>query len=85
MRILLKILFGSLLLVLVVALGTEVVALHRSALPLPAQTSPPVVVVRKSTTVPMPPKMVRTVATHRPAPTKLRKATLPVHNKAPAN
>ena len=61
MRILLKILLGSLLLVLIVALGTEVVALHRSALPLPSQTAQPVV-VRKSPTAPMPPKTVRPVA-----------------------
>ncbi|GAB3865815.1 hypothetical protein GCM10028824_05270 [Hymenobacter segetis] len=84
MRTLLKLLLGSLLLVLIVALGTEVVALHRSALPLPTQTTSPVV-VRKSTTAPMPPKMVRPVADHRPPPTKLRKAALPVHDKAPAN
>ena len=66
MRTLLKILLSGLLLVLLVALGTEVVALHRSALPLFAQTAPPVV-VRKSTTVPMPPKTVRPVAVHYPS------------------
>ena len=84
MRTLLKILLSGLLLVLLVALGTEVVALHRSAPALLAQAAPPVV-VRKSTTAPMPPKMVRPVATHRPPPTKLRKAAVPTHNKAPAN
>jgi hypothetical protein len=83
-RTLLKLLLGSLLLVLIVALGTEVVALHRSALPLPDQGNPPVV-VRKSTTAPMPPKTVRPVAIHHAAPLKLRKSALPAHNKAPAN
>ncbi|GAB3847388.1 hypothetical protein GCM10028822_08740 [Hymenobacter terrigena] len=81
MHTLLKILLSSLLLVLLVALGTEVVALHRIALP--GQTTPPVV-VRKSTTAPMPPKTVRPVAIRRPPPTKLRKAALLPHNKAPA-
>lgn len=60
MRILLKILLGSLLLVLIMALGTEVVALYHSALPLPTKTAPPVV-VRKSPTTLMPPKTVRPV------------------------
>ncbi|MBH8569148.1 hypothetical protein KB206_09660 [Microvirga sp. STS02] len=82
MRTLLKILLGSLLLVLIVALGTEVVALHRIAPALTAQTAP--VVVRKSTTAPVPPKTVRPVATHRP-PCKLRKTALPIHHNAPAN
>ncbi|MDB5268923.1 MAG: hypothetical protein JWP58_1963 [Hymenobacter sp.] len=82
MRTLLKILLGSLLLVLLVALGTEVVALHRIALP--NQSVSPVV-VRKSTTAPMPPKTVRPVVTHHPPPAKPRKTALPVHNKAPAN
>ncbi|GAB2871631.1 hypothetical protein [Hymenobacter ruber] len=84
MRTLLKLLLGSLLLVLLVALGTEVVALHRSAPALLAQTAPPVV-VRKSTTAPAPPKTVRPVVVHRPSPLKLRKAVTPAHNKAPAN
>ncbi|MGY3087335.1 hypothetical protein ACVWYF_000361 [Hymenobacter sp. UYAg731] len=91
MRTPLKILLGSLLLVLIVALGTEVVALHRSALPLPAQTAlpgtTPPVVVRKSPTAPMPPKTVRpvVVVVHRPPPARPRKAAAPVHHNAPAN
>ena len=88
MRTLLKILLGSLLLVLIVALGTEVVALHRSALPLPAQTTlpgtTPPVVVRKSLTAPMPPKTVRPLAARQPPPTRPRKAAAPVHHNAPA-
>lgn len=84
MRTLLKILLGSLLLVLLVALGTEVVALHRSALPLPGQTAPPMV-VRKSTTAPMPPKTVRLVVVHSPLPARPRNAAVPVPHNAPAN
>ncbi|MBU6121681.1 hypothetical protein [Hymenobacter siberiensis] len=84
MRTLLKILLGSLLLLLLVALGTEVVALHRSALPLPGLTAPPMV-VRKSTTAPMPPKTVRLVVAHHSSPIKTRESALPAHNKAPAN
>ena len=79
MRILLTILLTGLLLVLVVALGTEVVALHHAD---PPSLAPPVV-VRKSTTAPVPPKLVRRV---RP-----RLAGLPKHQalvrwqaKAPA-
>ena len=49
MRILLKVLFAALLLVLVVAVGTEVVALHRSTTTMgPAVPAYPVVVVRKA-------------------------------------
>ena len=85
MRILLKILLSSLLLVLIVALGTEVVALHRNALPPPAPGTPPVV-VRKSSTAPEPPKTVRAVGPHPPAFFFLRKhyKTNPQH-KAPAS
>jgi hypothetical protein len=81
-RTLLKILLASLLLVLIVALGTEVVALHRIALP--AQTAPPVV-VRKSTTAPMPPKRVRQVVIHLPQSPKPHKAVPSVQQKAPTN
>ncbi len=59
MRILLKILLTGLLLVLIVALGTEVAALRRNALP--ALLGPPVV-VRKSATAAVPRKSVRLVA-----------------------
>lgn len=83
MRTLLKILLGSLLLMLLVALGTEVVALHRNTLPLPGQTAPPMV-VRKSTTAPMPPKTVRLVVVHRPLPARSPDAAVPVHHNAPA-
>ena len=84
MRILLKILLGSLLLVLLVALGTEVVALHRSALAVPDQAPPPVV-VRKSATALVPPKTVRLVVFHRPPPDHSRKVPAPVHHNAPAD
>lgn len=59
-HLLLRFLFISLLLVLAVAVGTEVAALHRKARP---ATDPAVapVVVRKSTVVPMPHKSVHTV------------------------
>ena len=59
-RILLRFLFVSLLLVLVVALGTEVAALHHRARP---TTGPPVVpvVVRKSSAAPAPRKSVHLV------------------------
>lgn len=80
MRILLKILLSSLLLVLVIAVGTEVVALHRNALPPPNQTTP-TVVVRKSTTAPVPLKTVRPVIGHSPAFFWLRKGR---KHKAPA-
>ncbi|GAB3588371.1 hypothetical protein [Hymenobacter daeguensis] len=72
MRILLKILLSSLLLVLIIAVGTEVVALHRGPVPPLDQTAAPVV-VRKSTTAPMPPKTVRPVLGHRPSFFWLRK------------
>ena len=58
MRILLKIAITGLLLLLVVALGTEVVALHRGALaPVPLSTHP--VVVRKVLNSAEHPKTVR--------------------------
>ena len=58
MRILLKILIAGLLLVLVVAVGTEVVALHRDAIPvLPYPTA--TLVVRKATGTAAPLKTVR--------------------------
>jgi hypothetical protein len=79
-RILLKILLSSLLLVLIIAVGTEVVALHRSTLPPAGQASPPVV-VRKSTTAPMPLKTVRPVPGHPPSFFWLRKGQ---KHKAPA-
>ncbi|MBO2010950.1 hypothetical protein [Hymenobacter negativus] len=72
MRILLKILLSSLLLVLIIAVGTEVVALHRTALSPLDQHAPPVV-VRKSTTAPIPLKTVRPVLGHRPSFFWLRK------------
>ena len=50
-RLLLGFLFVGLLLVLVVALGTEVAALHRRPRPVPGQAIAPVV-VRKSSAVP---------------------------------
>ena len=81
MRILLKILLSSLLLVLIIAVGTEVAALHRNDLPPPDSTAPPVV-VRKSTTAPVPLKVVRPVMGHPPAFFWLRKGPKP---KAPAN
>ena len=71
MHTLLKILFGSLLLVLIMALGTEVVALYHHALPLPAKTAPPVV-VRKSPMALMPPKTVRPVVAHQSPPAQPR-------------
>jgi hypothetical protein len=84
-RILLKILLSSLVLVLILALGTEVVALHRNALPPPDPDTPPVV-VRKSATAPEPPKTVRVVGPHPPAFFFLRKhyKTKQQH-KAPAS
>lgn len=81
MRILLKILLTGLLLVLVVALGTEVVALHHTALP--ALLGPPVV-VRKSATAAVPPKSVRRLAWPKPAHTA-HKSISTLHKKAPAN
>ena len=80
MRILLKILLSSLLLVLIIAVGTEVVALHRNALSPLDQTTPPVV-VRKSTTAPVPLKTVRPVVRHRASFFWLRKGR---KHKAPA-
>ena len=64
MRIVLKILFTCLLLVLAVALGTEVAALHRAALPIPARVLPPVV-VRKAAYASTPPKTVRPLSGRR--------------------
>ena len=58
MRTPLKIVFAGLLLLLVVALGTEVVALHRGALtPVPLSTHP--VVVRKALYLAKHPKTVQ--------------------------
>ena len=57
MRILLRFLFVSLLLVLVVVLGTEVAALRHRSRPVPGQP----VVVRKSSAVPPAHKSVHTV------------------------
>ena len=56
----LKFIMAGLLLVLAVALGTEVAALHRLA---PPQTAGPVV-VRKATHRPAPIKIVRPVPPH---------------------
>ena len=57
MRVLLKILLSGLLLVVLLAVGAEVVALHHSKLPDPAQASP-AVVVRKAARDNTPPKSV---------------------------
>ena len=58
MRTLLKIVFAGLLLLLVLALGTEVVALHREALA-PVSLSVHPVVVRKALNSVEHPKMVQ--------------------------
>ena len=58
-HLILRFLFIGLLLVLVVALGTEVAALYRK--PRPAAGSMPPVLVRKSSVVPMPRKSVHAV------------------------
>ena len=60
MRILLRFLFVSLLLILVVALGTEVAALHHRAQPSAGLAVAPVV-VRKSLMVPAPRRSVHAV------------------------
>ncbi|MDO7852182.1 hypothetical protein [Hymenobacter convexus] len=60
MRTLLKILISGLLLVLMVAVGAEVVALHHNALPDPDPLAAPVV-VRKAPGVMPTPKFVRTL------------------------
>ena len=57
-RILLKILFTGLLLLLLVALGTEVVALHRASAPEPPYPTAPVL-VRKAVGPAAPFKTVR--------------------------
>ena len=59
-HLLLRFLFISFLLVLAVALGTEVAALHRRVRPAAGPAVAPVV-VRKSTVVPMPHKSVHIV------------------------
>ncbi len=79
MRILLKIILTSLLLVLIVAVGAEVVALRRSALPDPLQVAPPVV-VRKAAGTSTAPKTVRPVPGRPPV---RRKAGLVLNKKAP--
>ncbi|MCI1187412.1 hypothetical protein MON38_08265 [Hymenobacter sp. DH14] len=58
-HILLRLLFISLVLVLAVALGTEVAALHRKPLPTGPLVAP--VVVRKSSAAPAAHKSVHTV------------------------
>ncbi|GAB3728282.1 hypothetical protein GCM10027594_10370 [Hymenobacter agri] len=60
-HLLLRFLFISLLLVLAVAVGTEVAALHRKTRPAAGPAVTPVV-VRKSTVMPMPHKTVHTVS-----------------------
>ena len=60
MRILFRFLFVSLLLLLIVALGTEVAALRHRSRPVPAQLIAPVV-VRKSSAVPPARKSVHSV------------------------
>ena len=60
MRILLRFVFVSLLLVLVVALGTKVAALRHRSRPVPGPTITPVV-VRKSSAVPPARKNVHSV------------------------
>ena len=57
MRTLLKILISGLLLVLMVAVGAEVVALHRAAVAPGALAAP--VIVRKAPDLLPPPKLVR--------------------------
>ena len=59
-RMLLRFLFAGLLLVLLVALGTEVAALHRRSRPVPDQPAAPVV-VRKSAAAPPARKSVHSV------------------------
>jgi len=59
-RILLKILIPGLLLVLALAVGAEVVALHRAARPAQVPLVAPVV-VRKAPDLLPPPKLVRTL------------------------
>ena len=58
MRILLIILFTGLLLMLVVAVGTEVVALHRGPVSVPSSSTTPIV-VRKAIHTVTPLKTVR--------------------------
>ena len=60
MRLLLRFLFVSLLLVLLVALGTEVAALHHRAQPAAGPLVAPVV-VRKSSVAPAPRRSVHAV------------------------
>ncbi|MCC3152491.1 hypothetical protein Q3A66_05590 [Hymenobacter sp. BT770] len=80
MQNLLKVLLCGLLLLLAVALGTEVVALHRSQVPGSPKPAAPVV-VRKAPHAHAPPKTVRQVK----EPTK-KPANIPPsksHKKAP--
>ncbi|WP_210515156.1 hypothetical protein [Hymenobacter terricola] len=84
MRNLLKFLLTSLLLVLVVAVGAEVVALHRSTLLHPLQAAP-TVVVRKAAYPTTPPKTVRPVPGPPPASTSRHKAPALAHKKSPAS
>jgi len=75
-RFLLKFLFTGLLLLLLVALGTEVVALRRSAAPAQGPASPPV--VRKRAHPTAPPKTVRPVP-RRPVPVHATPKKPPSH------
>ena len=81
MRTPLKILLTGLLLVLVVALGTEVAALHRNALP--ALLGPPVV-VRKSAAVATVPKTVRRLVAGPRQARPFQKRICKLHQNAPA-
>jgi hypothetical protein len=68
-HLLLRFLFISLLLVLLVAFGTEVAALHQQAQPAAGPLAAPVV-VRKSSVLPPPRKSVHMVM-HRPGERKM--------------
>lgn len=83
MHILLKIFVTGLLLVLLVALGAEVTALHHSPPPDTRHMAAPVV-VRKSISAPMPLKTVRPVAHQFVVRSPLLPSNPTAQHKAPA-
>ena len=83
MQNLLKVLLCGLLLMLAVALGTEVVALHRSQEPSSSKSAPPVV-VRKAAHATALPKTVRRVRPRSKWPHAISTAASTCHKKARA-
>ena len=83
MPIRLRIFFPGLLLLLALAVGTEVVALHRSTAQAPLQASRPVV-VRKSAHASRPPKTVRPMS-GRPSVSPARPKFFSPHKNVPTN